>query len=44
MLLVDEVDRVDAETEALFLEVLAEHQVSVPELGRIRAGTCRWCS
>ena len=33
VLLVDEVDRVDAETEALFLEVLAEHQVSVPELG-----------
>jgi MoxR-like ATPase len=37
VLLVDEVDRVDAETEALFLEVLAEHQVSVPELGRIQA-------
>jgi MoxR-like ATPase len=37
VLLVDEVDRVDAETEALFLEVLAEHQVSVPELGRIEA-------
>jgi MoxR-like ATPase len=37
VLLVDEVDRVDAETEALFLEVLAEHQVSIPELGRIRA-------
>ena len=37
VLLVDEVDRVDAETEALFLEVLAEHQVTVPELGRIAA-------
>ena len=37
VLLVDEVDRVDAETEALFLEVLAEHQVSIPELGRIEA-------
>jgi MoxR-like ATPase len=37
VLLVDEVDRVDAETEALFLEVLAEHQISVPELGRIEA-------
>ena len=37
VLLVDEVDRVDAETEALFLEVLAEHQVSVPELGSLRA-------
>ena len=30
VLLVDEVDRVDAETEALFLEVLAEHQVTDP--------------
>ena len=28
---------VNAETEALFLEVLAEHQVSVPELGRLEA-------
>ncbi len=37
VLLVDEVDRVDAETEALFLEVLAEHQVSIPELGRVQA-------
>jgi MoxR-like ATPase len=37
VLLVDEVDRVDTETEALFLEVLAEHQVSVPELGRLVA-------
>ena len=37
VLLVDEVDRVDVETEALFLEVLAEHQVTVPELGRITA-------
>ncbi|MHA3700807.1 AAA family ATPase [Jatrophihabitans sp. YIM 134969] len=37
VLLVDEVDRVDTETEALFLEVLAEHQVTVPELGRIEA-------
>jgi MoxR-like ATPase len=37
VLLVDEVDRVDPETEALFLEVLAEHQVSVPELGVLTA-------
>ena len=37
VLLIDEVDRVDTETEALFLEVLAEHQVSIPELGRIEA-------
>jgi MoxR-like ATPase len=37
VLLVDEVDRVELETEALLLEVLSEHQVSVPELGTIRA-------
>jgi MoxR-like ATPase len=37
VLLLDEVDRVDVETEALFLEVLSEFQVSVPELGTVRA-------
>jgi MoxR-like ATPase len=37
VLLIDEVDRVDVEAEALFLEVLAEEQVSVPELGTIAA-------
>ena len=37
MLLVDEVDRVELETEALLLEVLSEYQVSIPELGTIRA-------
>jgi MoxR-like ATPase len=37
VLLLDEVDRVDIETEALFLEVLSEFQVSVPELGTVRA-------
>jgi MoxR-like ATPase len=37
VLLIDEVDRVDSETEALFLEALAENQVSIPELGQIRA-------
>jgi MoxR-like ATPase len=39
VLLIDEVDRVDVETEALFLEVLAERQVSVPEIGTITAAT-----
>ena len=39
VLLLDEVDRVDVETEALFLEVLSEFQVSVPELGTVRATT-----
>jgi MoxR-like ATPase len=37
ILLVDEVDRLEVETEALLLEVLSDYQVSVPELGTIRA-------
>jgi MoxR-like ATPase len=37
VLLVDEVDRVEIETEALLLEVLSDYQVSIPELGTIRA-------
>lgn len=36
-LLIDEVDRVEAETEALLLEVLSEFQISIPELGTITA-------
>jgi MoxR-like ATPase len=37
VLLVDEVDRVEVETEALLLEVLSDYQVSVPELGTVAA-------
>jgi len=37
VLLIDEVDRAEQELEAFFLEVLAEFQVSVPELGTLRA-------
>jgi MoxR-like ATPase len=37
VLLVDEVDRLDIETEALLLEVLSDYQVSIPELGTIVA-------
>jgi len=37
VLLVDEVDRVEVETEALLLEALSELQVSIPELGTVRA-------
>ena len=37
VLLVDEVDRADAEFEAFLLEVLSDFQVSVPELGTVRA-------
>jgi len=37
VLLIDEVDRVELETEALLLEILSEYQVSIPELGTITA-------
>jgi MoxR-like ATPase len=37
VLLIDEVDRVEVETEALLLEVLSDYQVSVPEMGTISA-------
>jgi MoxR-like ATPase len=37
VLLIDEVDRADEEFEAYLLEVLADHQISIPELGTIRA-------
>ena len=37
VLLIDEVDRVEIETEALLLEVLSDYQVSIPELGTIVA-------
>jgi len=40
VLLIDEVDRVEVETEALLLEVLSDFQVSIPELGTI-SGTQR---
>ena len=37
VLLIDEVDRVEVETEALLLEILSDYQVSIPELGTIAA-------
>jgi MoxR-like ATPase len=37
VLLIDELDRADDEFEAFLLELLAEFQVTVPELGTIRA-------
>jgi MoxR-like ATPase len=37
VMLVDEVDRADPEFEALLLEVLAEKQATIPELGTIKA-------
>lgn len=39
VLLVDETDRVEVETEALLLEVLDAYQVTIPELGTIKAVT-----
>ena len=39
VLLIDEVDRLDIETEALLLEVLSEFQVTIPELGTVTAAT-----
>lgn len=37
VLLIDELDRADEPFEAYLLEVLAEYQVTIPELGTIRA-------
>jgi MoxR-like ATPase len=39
VLLVDEVDRADDEFEAFLLEVLSTYQVTIPELGTVRATT-----
>lgn len=37
VLLIDEIDRADQEFEAFLLEVLSDFQVSIPELGTLRA-------
>jgi MoxR-like ATPase len=37
VLLIDEVDRVEVETEALLLEILSDYQVSIPEMGTVSA-------
>ncbi len=37
LLLIDEIDRADAEFEAFLLEILSDFQVSVPELGTLQA-------
>lgn len=39
VLLIDEVDKADEEFEAFLLELLSEQQVTVPEIGTIRAQT-----
>ena len=37
VLLVDEIDRADEEFEGYLLELLAEYQITIPELGTVRA-------
>ena len=37
VLLIDEIDRADAEFEAFLLEILSDFQVSIPELGTVKA-------
>jgi MoxR-like ATPase len=39
VLLIDELDRADEPFEAYLLEVLADYQVTIPEIGAIRAAT-----
>ncbi len=39
VLLIDEIDRADEEFEAYLLEILSDFQITVPELGTIRATT-----
>ncbi|HEY8385169.1 MAG TPA: MoxR family ATPase [Porticoccaceae bacterium] len=39
VLLIDEIDKSDQEFEAFLLEILSDYQVSIPEIGTIRAKT-----
>ena len=39
VLLIDEIDKADQEFEAFLLELLSDYQVTIPELGTIRAAT-----
>jgi len=39
VLLIDEIDKTDQEFEAMLLELLSDFQISIPELGRVRART-----
>jgi len=39
VLLIDEIDRADDEFEAFLLEVLSDFQISIPEIGTIKAET-----
>ena len=44
VLLIDEIDRADEAFEAFLLEVLADYQITVPELGTCTRATCRRCA
>ena len=37
MLLIDELDRADEPFEAFLLELLADYQITIPELGTVKA-------
>jgi MoxR-like ATPase len=39
VLLIDEIDRADEPFEAFLLEILSDYQISIPELGTVRAAT-----
>ena len=39
MLLIDEVDRADDEFEAFLLELLSDFQITIPEIGTVRAAS-----
>jgi len=39
ILLIDEVDKADYEFEALLLEILSDYQISIPEIGTVKART-----
>lgn len=39
VLLIDEIDRADEEFEAFLLELLSDYQISIPELGTVKANT-----
>ncbi|NDW47062.1 MoxR family ATPase [Ruegeria sp. PrR005] len=39
VLLIDEIDRADEEFEAFLLEILADYQITIPEMGTIKAIT-----
>lgn len=39
VLLIDEIDKSDAEFEAFLLEILSDYQISIPEIGQVKAVT-----